>query len=118
MGGFLYTPVMMEILRVADATRPPFDRSGNQYIVTVTSGCDYVEGRKINSKHPDCMAWDIRVNDLPNPDRDGREWVRRMRLFLPKHDYDVLFRGKKSKKGDNRHIHAEYDPDIYKRSKS
>ena len=111
--GFLYTEIMQRILRVADATRPKTGANGKPYIVTVTSGCDWARGRKDNSKHPLEQAWDIRINDLKDPEREGRLWIGRMRALLNfdfEKDYDVLIHGKKVGPFDYRHIHAEYDP--------
>ena len=110
INGHLLSPEMILLLYVANATRPPVDKHGNEYIVTITSGCEYVKGRKKGSLHPKCKAWDIRINDLPDPDKDGIAWQNRIKKFLPAKKYGVVKRGKKTKKGDNRHIHAELDP--------
>lgn len=100
-------PSVMKILDIVELTSPI------GYEPTCTSANDGKHSDK--SKHYTNEAFDIRTRDYPGFKLYTSysktkyliwDWINKMKTFLPKPDYDIIF----DTKGHKNHIHIEYDP--------
>lgn len=87
-------PQMTIAIMAADAI---FERYGVDCVIT--SGNDGKHSAK--SKHYAGMAVDLRINNLPNPEADGKAIAAELNEALGV-DFDVIF--------EVDHIHCEFEP--------